>query len=469
MLSSERSRVFGRPLIAAVAGLAIATGCALFGRASPAASPLPHVSVTRPVVIVPGLLGSRLEDERNGRVVWGKMFSLRALTVHESVIQPDYDGKDGLELPIRSTDFQANRDHLVATGIMDQFTIVPHVAEVKAYARMLEAFEVCGYRPGEIQSCGLGVNAAVFAYDWRRDIVENAQLLAARIRDIQANAGDPATRVDIVAHSMGGLIAEYYALYGDEDVLADDQLPMPTYAGAANLGKLILLGVPHLGSVKALKTLHRGRHVGWRSISNEAIFTMPAIYQLLPPDDAVRFSTGGGAAGDFDLYTAGDWERFDVSVFSPGSRRAFLRRCRVFFPTDWQRQSDELYEGFRAFLDVSLQRAERLHRALAHFAERPPGPEVVMIGSATRKTPAALELVEQRRSWRLRSVADGGRKPGDGTVTASSFTWRHDDLQDGILPTTAGAGFPVQWVDAKHSGLPSDPVALRRIAEILAR
>jgi pimeloyl-ACP methyl ester carboxylesterase len=351
---------------------------------------------------------------------------------------------------------------------MDRFTVIPHMAEVKAYARMLEAFEVCGYRPGGIQSCGLDVNAAVFAYDWRRDIVENAQLLAAKIRDIQANTGDPTTRVDIVAHSMGGLIAEYYALYGDEDVLGSDPLPAPTYAGAANLRKLILLGVPHLGSAEAVEILHRGHHVGWRSISNEAIFTMPSVYQLLPPSDPAHISTGGGGVDGFDLYAAGDWERFDVSVFSPGSRRAFLRRCKVFFPADWQRQSDELYEGFRAFLDVSLQRAERLHRALAHFAERPPGPEVVMIGSATRETPAALELVEDRRSWRLRSAAEGGARPGDGTVTASSFTWRHTDIQDGSLPSTAGAGFPVEWVDAKHSRLPSDSVVLRRIAEILA-
>jgi pimeloyl-ACP methyl ester carboxylesterase len=456
----------GRPWIAVVAGLVLATGCSVFGGAGPAASTLPHISVTRPVVIVPGLLGSRLEDERNGRVVWGKIFSLRALTVHETLIQPDYDGKDGLELPIDSTDFRANRDHLVATEIMDRFTVIPHMAEVKAYARMLEAFEVCGYRPGGIQSCGLDVNAAVFAYDWRRDIVENAQLLAAKIRDIQANTGDPTIRVDIVAHSMGGLIAEYYALYGGEDVLASDPLPAPTYAGAANLRKLILLGVPHLGSAEAVEILHRGHHVGWRSISNEAIFTMPSIYQLLPPVDAAHISTGG--ADGFDLYAAGDWERFDVSVFSPESRRAFLRRCKVFFPADWQRQSDELYSGFRRFLDVSLRRAERLHRALAHFAERPPGHEVVMIGSATRETPAALELVEDRGSWRLRSVEDGGLQPGDGTVTAASFTWRRGDTQDGSLPSTAGAGFPVEWVDAKHSRLPSDSVVLRRLAEILA-
>lgn len=469
MLSSDGLMFCARRLTAVVAGLVVASGCSLFGGARPATSTLPHISVTRPVLIVPGFLGSRLEDERNGRVVWGKIFGLRALTVHEALIQPEYDGKDGLELPIGSTDFRVDRDHLEATGIMDRFTIVPHIAEVKAYTRLLEAFKVCGYRPGGIERCGLDVNAAVFAYDWRRDIVENAQLLAAKIRHIQAATGDPTIRVDIVAHSMGGLIAEYYALYGDEDVLVRDPLPAPTYAGAANIRKLILLGVPHLGSVEAFEILHRGHHVAWRSISNEAIFTMPSVYQLLPPANSVHLGTKGGDADEFNLYAVDDWERFDVSLFSPRSRRAFLRRCKVIFPSDWRRRSNQLYAEFRAFLDAGLRRAERLHRALAAFADRPPGPEVVMIGSATRQTPAALELVNDRHSWKLRPAAGGGLQPGDGTVTAASFTWRRGNVRGGVFPSTAGAGFPVQWVDAKHARLPSDPVVLRRLAKILAK
>lgn len=457
-----------RCLVAGLLGLMLASGCSGTRVGGRTASTLPHISVTHPVLIVPGLLGSRLEDERNGRVVWGKIFSLRALTVHETLIQPDYDGKDGLELPIDSADLRANRDNLVASGIMDRFTIVPHVAAVQVYSKMLEAFEVCGYQPGELASCGLDVNAAVFDYDWRRDIVENAQLLAERIRDIQANTGDPGAQVDIVAHSLGGLIAEYYVLYGDQDVLDREPLPPPTYAGAANVRKLVLLGVPHLGSVDALETLHRGAHVGWRSISNEAIFTMPSFYQLLPPAGAARVSTLGDGGADFDLYAAEDWERFDVSVFSPKARRAFLRRCKVFFPTDWQRQSDELYARFRVFLEVGLRRAARLHEVLSHFAERPPGPEITLIGSATRPTAAVAQLVPDGRSWRLDLATGAGGQPGDGTVTAASFTWRGGDDPDPADVTRAGAGFPVEWVDARHSQLPGDDAVLRRLAEILA-
>jgi pimeloyl-ACP methyl ester carboxylesterase len=458
-----------QPLIAVVAGLALATGCSLFGGAGPAASTLPHITVTRPVVIVPGILGSRLEDERNGRVVWGKLFQLRALTVHETLIQPDFDGKDGLELPIASPDLSLNRDHLVATGILDRFAIIPRVAEVQAYQRLLEALEVCGYRPGEVASCGLSANASVFPYDWRRDIVENAQRLAAAVRGIQERAGGPETRVDLIAHSMGGLVVEYYLLYGDEDVLDRAPLPPPSWAGAANVGHLILLGVPHHGSVEALGILDRGRRVGWRSISNEATFTMPSLYQLLPPASAVHVHDPEGGAAVFDLDDPADWQSFGLSVFSAGSRKAFLRRCKVLFPTNWQRQSDELYTMFPAHLERVLARSARLRRALAAFPSGPlDGVQVHLIGSATRSTAAAAELRREGGGWRLAVGSGlGGEAPGDGTVTAASFTW---GASNGVTPVDGDGNLPfaVEWVDEEHSKLPRNPEVLRRIAEILA-
>ncbi len=148
--------------VASLLGLTLVSGCSGARVGGRTASTLAHISVTHPALIVPGLLGSRLEDERNGRVVWGKIFSLRALTVHETLIQPDCDCKDGLELPIDSSDLRTNRGNLAASGIMGRFIVIPHVAEVQAYAKTLEAFEVCGFRPGELASCGLDVNAAIF-------------------------------------------------------------------------------------------------------------------------------------------------------------------------------------------------------------------------------------------------------------------------------------------------------------------
>ena len=54
----------------------------------------------------------------------------------------------------------------------------------------------------------------VFPYVWRQDNVEQARGLEALIGAIRADYGDATLRVDIVAHSMGGLIARYYLRHG---------------------------------------------------------------------------------------------------------------------------------------------------------------------------------------------------------------------------------------------------------------
>lgn len=54
----------------------------------------------------------------------------------------------------------------------------------------------------------LGKNLFTFPYDWRRSNHFTAQLLYGEIQKIKNQTGSP--RVDLVAHSMGGLVARYY-------------------------------------------------------------------------------------------------------------------------------------------------------------------------------------------------------------------------------------------------------------------
>ena len=59
----------------------------------------------------------------------------------------------------------------------------------------------------------------IFPYDWRQDNVVIARKLDALIEQLRRDYGDPQLKVDLVAHSMGGLIARYYLQYGTTDVL----------------------------------------------------------------------------------------------------------------------------------------------------------------------------------------------------------------------------------------------------------
>ncbi len=71
----------------------------------------------------------------------------------------------------------------------------------------------------------------VFPYEWRMSNVETAKLLRTRIEEIKIQTNWP--KVDIVAHSMGGLVAREY---------------IETLNGGKNIDQLITLGTPHNGS-----------------------------------------------------------------------------------------------------------------------------------------------------------------------------------------------------------------------------
>jgi hypothetical protein len=169
-------------------------------------------------------------------------------------------------------------------------------------------------------------------------------------------------------------------------------------------------------------------------------------------------------------------EAFEVCGYRPGEIQSCgLHVNASVFPYDWRQQSDELYAGFLPFLETVLRRAARLHEALAAFPDQPPGPQVFLIGSATRPTLAAAELSRVGKEWQLHlgsSPADthGGKAPGDGTVTAASFTWGAVTSLAGESggSGTVGAGFPVTWVDERHARLPRNLDVLQRIAEILS-
>jgi len=136
----------------------------------------------------------------------------------------------------------------------------------------------------------------VFAYDWRRDNVESARLLAQKIAAFKQKLGKPDLRFDIIAHSMGGLVARYYAMYGDRDVL-DSVWPKPDWAGARNLGKLIMRNAKRRfdGCVSVFtsgysitETSHP--HIALLSpLNRDSISTYPSAYELLPRNAGAHF------------------------------------------------------------------------------------------------------------------------------------------------------------------------------------
>ncbi|MBI2086306.1 alpha/beta fold hydrolase, partial [Candidatus Daviesbacteria bacterium] len=121
-----------------------------------------------------------------------------------------------------------------------------------------------------------GTNFFVFPYDWRKDVRTTKDDLDNLIETARQKSGQ--TKVNLVVHSMGGLVARYY---------------ISDAAKAAKVNKLIELGVPHLGTVDGLEAIMYGKPAGRQIIGDfyigiaasevKDIFqNLPSAFQLLP-------------------------------------------------------------------------------------------------------------------------------------------------------------------------------------------
>ncbi|MCR4279312.1 MAG: alpha/beta hydrolase [Candidatus Zambryskibacteria bacterium] len=130
----------------------------------------------------------------------------------------------------------------------------------------------------ELGSEGYAENGSLFdlPYDWRKDIDVSALSLKEKIDEVKTQTG--AEEVDLVVHSMGGLVVKKY---------------LKDYGGDS-IGKFIDIGTPHTGSPKSFKVLNYGDNFGFEkfginflNLNRSKIISqnMPAVYQLLPSEN----------------------------------------------------------------------------------------------------------------------------------------------------------------------------------------
>ncbi len=184
-----------------------------------------------PLILIPGIGGSELKTSED--VFWnmdnghGGIFNY-AYPAGEKVwvntIEAAKPGNDDYFDILRMRGDGINSEaNLQLTG--DLFS--------GAYQGLIDFFTSNGYT--------LNQDLFVFPYDWRKDVALTTPLLDQKITEIKNQTGT--NKVDIVAHSMGGLIARNY--------ISDPNR-------ALNVRKLFTLGTPHLGSVRFLKNLEYG-------------------------------------------------------------------------------------------------------------------------------------------------------------------------------------------------------------------
>ena len=438
----QRAR-FSSPAVASFLVALIVSGAAFSGCIAPKTVPnLERIFTSaraktgkHPVVVIPGILGTQLVNSKTGEIVW------------PSALRSE-DSRSYLPM---TPDIAGNRDDVVPEKIVETVRLARVLPEVYVYRDLIAALRnFGGYEEGDWTNPGARGDQDtfyVFAYDFRRDNVENARLLTIRLRALKEKLHRPDLRFNILAHSMGGLIARYAAMYGDVDLPASAEGVKLTWSGAADINKIIMLGVPNEGSADAFSTLIEGYSIteGLRTrvpllnrLTAEESITAPAIYQLLPHSRVAKFLDENLQPVTLDLYDPETWKRYGWSpINDPEYRRRYeTSSARAEGDPPRKRTLAEL-DGYLAAV---LQRAKLFHAALDVHADGNSPVMLLAIGGDCEETLNAPLLLRDAKRDRWLTITrprdyrtSGGRRitkraaieamyaPGDGRVTRRSL------------------------------------------------
>jgi hypothetical protein len=441
-----------------------------------------------PVIVIHGILGARLEERASKKTLWG------AFT--EDYADPEReDGARLIALPLRPpTSALAYDPQQAATGASGplgalRLSFLFQIINVSVYADILRTLGIGGYRdpvvidPSTPEYSQDHFTCYTFFYDWRRDNVENAIQLGRFIqqtrKEVDARArkriadlrqtGDAESvhcadeldawlaqgyRFDLVAHSMGGLIAHYYLRYGEQDLPADGSLPAVTWAGTREVDRLLQVGTPNFGAIDALKELCEGFRAAFflPRFSPAILGSMPSIYQLLPRTrHGVLLDTKGNVA-DVDLFDPALWRDNGWGLADPAADR----HLRWLLP-----EVDDAAERRRLALDYQawcLRRAKQFHEALDSAPPSLPRTRLHLFAADAEPTLARAVLV--RQEGKLVPVFDRPQCLLPGDITVPRYSTVADERTGGTARPWLVSPLPwtsITFLADDHVGLTRNP------------
>ena len=325
-----------------------------------------------PVLIIPGVLGTDINKDTDK--LWldlGRNFT----DIGDQFMDPLQFNTD-----LTPLDTSLEVGDLVKNPFVGQYF----------YDLIIQEFKDQNYTEGTNSDA----NLFTFPYDWRygvsgafSDGSTNVNLLRQKIQDIMTQTGS--NKVDIIAHSTGGLLVKKYVM----DHSSDNYI-----------GKAVFVGVPNTGAPKAIKVLLKGDSFGIPWLADEEMQKLsqnfPIVYDLSPSQQ--YFNTKGSYV-----------KIINQELFSSSSQDLDFTQASSFLTDDHNLNNQ------------ALTNAHNLHTAnFDNFDMRNSGVDLYSINGC--KAGTLSKLIERRAKDifgnSLVSYDQPQRSPGDGTVPLESAT-----------------------------------------------
>jgi hypothetical protein len=389
------------------------------------------------LVVVPGAFGSVLRHASTGRELWPGSFA-RLLVGRYRDLALEIDG-----------------DPPGPAGWVEVAGVFENGPGESYYGALLRTLE----RAGGYRRCTPGQpvdpaqrNYYVLLYDWRLDISVLAKELHGLISAIRSDYGDPTRKVDILAHSSGGLVARYYARCGTAALGAGSEPTLrPTFEGAASIRRLLLVGTPNLGSLQPVLAYARGEEIGLGHIPQEVVATFPGAPQLMPHPAVPWLADVRGRVVRRDPFDVETWRELRWCVFDPAVRERTIARHgggargRRYLDLLERTFAEHLARGRRFVTLLAEPAGDRDVRPFVFGGDCAPTLARMVVEKdfegrmLAREGPKAIEGTQPGIDYDALFF-----EPGDGVVTRASLQGR---LQQGeALP-----GVPLAPLRAQHS------------------
>ena len=403
-----------------------------------------------PVIVIHGFLGSRLIDKTDESIVWGKITGEMAFRGYS----PEY--LKTLSLPLaKNKKLSDLRDNVFSESVLSQFQIkvLGLRFNINAYNKMLDILIKAGYVP-EIETVLTSQhvpNLFSFHYDWRRDLPENAAKLhdfiiekrkmLQQMHYLYYGIEKQNIQFDIIAHSMGGLVARYYIRYGNQDLPLNGALPRFDWRGSKYVDKLLILGTPNSGYLDTLVELTNGLSLDPDApvLPPAFIGTFPSYYQMLPHSGTS--SVVGEDGKEIDIFDVAAWKKYQWGLADPGK----YKDLQILLPDVSSKK--ERYEIAVSYLEKCLKRAKQFSEAMRIYKKSPQDLLLILFAGDAVYTPRRATVNENNGVLTVDEY-----DAGDGKVLVTSAMM---DEREGK-----------KWVPYLHSPIDWDVIIFLKAAHM---